>query len=369
GRYEDLPAGNARHQLRGPGAGRDAEQPAQQAQRHRLHEELQQDAAARRAERHADADLARPLRDADEHNVHDPDAADDQAHARDAREQHREGLLGFLLRFEEVAPVYDREVVAVARTQPVLLAQHALDVHHRALERDAVHHPHADVVDFLAPEHALLGGLERDECARVRTAVAEAASAALARENADHLERLSVEGDRLAEQLLRIDLELLRDLCAEHDDPTLRDVLVRAKESAVLDLVVEDFGETVARADRPAVRVAVEILQLPAALHLRDDRVEVTGLPLERLGVVHRQRLLVSRHTLRQESRRVDGQDVRAEGGDLLVDALLGAGAGREHSDPRADADDAAEHRQHGAEKVRVYRLERDADNLAEEHQ
>src|SRR5690606_24336797 len=137
-RYEDLPAGESRHEPRGTRAEADAEQASEEAKRHGLDEELQKDAPPRRAERHADADLARALGDADEHDVHDADAADDQAHARDAREQQREGLLGFLLSLEKVAPIDDCEIVRISGPQPVLLAQHALDVDHRALERYAV---------------------------------------------------------------------------------------------------------------------------------------------------------------------------------------------------------------------------------------
>ena len=51
---------------------------ARRRERQRLDEELSEDVARLRAERHADADLARPLRDADEHDVHDADAADEE---------------------------------------------------------------------------------------------------------------------------------------------------------------------------------------------------------------------------------------------------------------------------------------------------
>ena len=42
-----------------------------------------------RAHGHADADLARALRHADEHDVHDADAADDERNAGDGQEQDR----------------------------------------------------------------------------------------------------------------------------------------------------------------------------------------------------------------------------------------------------------------------------------------
>ena len=44
--------------------------------------------SSRAPDGHADADLARPLGDADEHDVHDADAADEQRHGGDAAEQH-----------------------------------------------------------------------------------------------------------------------------------------------------------------------------------------------------------------------------------------------------------------------------------------
>ena len=49
----------------------------------------------RRAERFANADLPRPLGDRDQHDVHDADAADQQAHGRDAGQQPGEHLRGF----------------------------------------------------------------------------------------------------------------------------------------------------------------------------------------------------------------------------------------------------------------------------------
>ena len=52
---------------------------AQHRQEESLEEELPLDVAGRRAERLADADLARPLLDGDEHDVHDADAAERRA--------------------------------------------------------------------------------------------------------------------------------------------------------------------------------------------------------------------------------------------------------------------------------------------------
>ena len=57
-----------------------------------LDEELSQHVGAARADRHADADLARPLGHRHEHDVHDADAADEQRDRGNRREQARHHL-------------------------------------------------------------------------------------------------------------------------------------------------------------------------------------------------------------------------------------------------------------------------------------
>jgi hypothetical protein len=66
-----------------PVAERDADHPADERQRHRLDQELHEDVAPARADRLADADLARALGDRHQHDVHDADAADEQGDADD----------------------------------------------------------------------------------------------------------------------------------------------------------------------------------------------------------------------------------------------------------------------------------------------
>ena len=66
--------------------------PRQLVQDDRLDEELQEDVRLGGAESFAHADLARPLGDRHEHDVHDRDAAHDEAHGCDAGEQAGECL-------------------------------------------------------------------------------------------------------------------------------------------------------------------------------------------------------------------------------------------------------------------------------------
>ena len=59
----------------------DSENAAEERQRHRLEQKLPDDIFSPRADRFADADLVRALGDADQHDVHHADAADEQPDA------------------------------------------------------------------------------------------------------------------------------------------------------------------------------------------------------------------------------------------------------------------------------------------------
>ena len=73
------------HRPRGAEAERDADGAAGERQDDRLDQELQQHVEVARADRQAQADLARPLGHRHQHDVHDADAADQQRHRGDAR--------------------------------------------------------------------------------------------------------------------------------------------------------------------------------------------------------------------------------------------------------------------------------------------
>ena len=170
---------------------------AQQAERQRLDQELHQDVAPGGAERLADADLAGALGDRHQHDVHDPDAADQQAHRGDAGEQAGEHLGGLLLGGQDVLLVADREVVLSAGPDLVLPPEHPLQIHHALLDRHAV----------LAPGSRWSGagrcrtpgtrGLERDQDLLV--GILEPARGALLAQHADDLERNAADQDGLVD--------------------------------------------------------------------------------------------------------------------------------------------------------------------------
>ena len=92
----------------------DADDAAEQRQHHRLDQELHQHLAGFGADRQADADLARALGHRDQHDVHDADAADQQADAGDRRQQTGEHAGDAGEHAGDLRHVEDAEIVALA---------------------------------------------------------------------------------------------------------------------------------------------------------------------------------------------------------------------------------------------------------------
>src|SRR5579862_3607860 len=95
---EEWPAEVNGELMRSDQTKRDAEEPAREGQRQGLAKELGQDVPRSGADGHADADLPRPLSDADQHDVHDADASDEERDGSDGREEGREDGRALLLR-------------------------------------------------------------------------------------------------------------------------------------------------------------------------------------------------------------------------------------------------------------------------------
>src|SRR5262249_3016786 len=84
------------------------------ADRQGFDQELLPDVAAARAEAPADSDLAGPLQDVGEHDVHNADAADQQRDAGDAAHDDVENALRALVLFQQFARDDDRIIVGLA---------------------------------------------------------------------------------------------------------------------------------------------------------------------------------------------------------------------------------------------------------------
>ena len=106
----------------------DAGDAAGEADHHRFAEELREHVALRRADRAPHADLFDALEDRREHDVHDPDAADDERDRRDRAEHDVEDRFRALLLLEQQFRHADLEVGDVV----VPALQHAAhDLGHR----------------------------------------------------------------------------------------------------------------------------------------------------------------------------------------------------------------------------------------------
>ena len=179
--------------------------PPRPGQRERLDQELGEDVAAPGADRLADADLAGPLADRDQHDVHDPDAADDQRDRGDAPEQQRQRAADRVGRLEQLRLVEDREVVVVGRREAVARPQErrdlGLDRRHLRLVGDA----DADRPDVVARDEVLADDADRHHDLVV--GVLEAGTA-LGLEDADQPERQAADGD-LAADRAGVELEVV----------------------------------------------------------------------------------------------------------------------------------------------------------------
>ena len=109
-----------------PEAERDADQPAEQRQHRRLDQELHEDVPLMRADGQPDADLARALGHRDQHDVHDADAADQQADGGDRAEHAGHHIGGAGHGVGDLRHVAHREIVVAVGRDVARLAQDVL---------------------------------------------------------------------------------------------------------------------------------------------------------------------------------------------------------------------------------------------------
>ena len=164
----------------------------------------------------ADADLAGPLADRDQHDVHDPDAADDERDRGDAAEQQGERPADRRWRSGAAATgrrSRSRRCRSAASSWRSRSSARdvGLDRGHLRLVGDA----DADRADAVAGHEVLLDDPDRHQDLVV--GILEAGPA-LGLEDADQLERQPADRD-LAADGARVELEVVRGRGAEHRDP------------------------------------------------------------------------------------------------------------------------------------------------------
>ena len=99
---------------------KDAEDSADQRQRRRFHEKLNQDVMPARAGRFSNADLARSLGDRDQHDIHDDDSADDQRDRCNADRYRKKRTADIGPDLKKIIVCIEREIVlrVVAQVPP-----------------------------------------------------------------------------------------------------------------------------------------------------------------------------------------------------------------------------------------------------------
>src|SRR5207245_3775454 len=201
-RQGDQGRGESRDQGGQPAAVQDDDQDAQRAadagQEHRLDQELGQDVTPPSPDRLPDADLARPFGDGDQHDVHDPDAADHQGDAGDGAQHQGEDAGGLRSAAQDVLLAQDlevrlggvRDVVPVQQDLGDFIGGHLRGLGAASRHVDLLHVP-ASTSQQVVP-----GGGDRGHH---HVVLIVEAGAALAGEDADYPEALPVELDHLAD--------------------------------------------------------------------------------------------------------------------------------------------------------------------------
>ena len=123
--------------------------------------------------------------------------------------------------------------------------------------------------------------------------------------------------------------------------------------------------------DDTHVPILAAEFDLQVARQLRDDALDVARVACEGVRVVDRDAHALIEHdgnAAAERLPRIDGEEGRAERLETRLDGLLRSAAERHHRDDGADTDDDAQHRQERPQLVGPNRLERDLEDLAEEH-
>ncbi len=330
-----------------------------------------------RPQRHADADLARPLGHRDEHDVHHADAADEQRQEGDADHHHVEAAGDLVVEPEQGLVGHRREVVVLVRAQPAPRAQHGADLVDGGahLLGRARHGVEQDLVALeerraVAGEELAQAGV-RDEHDLVHVHAQELAARL---ELPDDLERLVADVDRLAHRALVREQRRQR---------------LATQQRHVGAMVHLELGEEAALGHVVAVRLLVGLVrsqherglrrQLPVAdrgLLLdeveRRDRAHRRALGEDRVAVPEREGAAIAQGVgqLADDHLRAplaDVDRVRAERLDLVRHRLVESLDQGDHGDDGGDADDHAQHGQQGAQLVRLERLPRHEQDLAQQ--
>src|SRR6266540_3813293 len=337
--------------------------------------ELVLDVAAARPDRLANPDLTGPLGHRDQHDVHDPDPADQERDAGHRAEQDRESLSHLGEGGQEVLLALNREVVL---GRPVPLSEHLRNLVDHLLRDSLLSHLDVDNRDVRPATRVALGdesGLHRGDRDEHLVILVAEAGPTLGLHHTDHAvigRDTVVEADPncLADGIV-IAEQIRRDVAAKHDYARVSFELRPADELAIGDVRVADrlvAGSGAGDSSRGILAVSQQLAEAGLLRRGGDNR----GDPLrKRLGVLERKRdgaALGRADPGLLSAAGADEKQIGPEALDLRGDLLLRALADRHHRDHGADADDDAQHRQTRSELVGAERPKRDPDRLEDAH-
>jgi len=335
---------------------------------------LHQNVALLGADGLADADLARPLRDRDEHDVHDADPAYQQRDPRDGA-QHDVQVGGdlvkdaedFLLGGDGKVVLFEVDVVSISQDNGNLVDSR---VGARLVDGRRVQRIHTDPGGrhVAAGIESLHRRVQRDQDQRVP------ADAALLFQHADDAEGHPVDTDRLAERAAGIAKQVLGRLVAKQRHPAGRCILAGSEELAVGYRVIAD-GFVFRGGPGHRYRDGFAAIgDRRRAAHLGDNvgHVLCIGVLQDGLAVLAGQRLAAApAEFARGDLVHAAGDnkdEVRSDALHLAGDGGAGPLAHREQPDDGARADDDAQHGQYAAQFVGQKAAQRHGKALQDRH-
>ena len=349
-------------------ADEDSDHPADRREGHRLQEKLLEDVPGSGADRQANPDLAGPLRHRDEHDVHDPDPADEQRDRGDAGEERGQHAGDSAHELLDLAEVTDREVVVLALVDPPPLAEELLDLllglgdpllggrrHHHRPERLRAGDPpaegrqgHEDDVVLISPE-----GRRPPLFEHADDLTAEIMDANFGAERVLILEEVATDG--LADEAALAPLLVVLDV----EEPTGADPPIADRKPVRRDPLEADAAALVAVHRVDGARVGGGD---------KADRVALVADGLE-VGLVEERRAQERpAEGLVSPAPRRDHQQVRSHARDLPGDQLRRAHPQRLHHDDRRDPDHDPERGQERAHLVAPQRRQGEDEGVAGLH-
>ena len=223
---------------------------ADQGKRRGLNEKLAHHIPWPRTNRHAHADFACPLRDANQHDIHDANTTDQQRYARNSSKPNRENLGRGLDGRENIAQIAQGEIIFIAFPQAVPLAQQQfnfrLGLAHVLPFTDFDHDgTNTAVFGPAGANHPLACTLERQKHGIIL--VLPLRALAFAGHHADHLKRHILDPDRLANGVVRAEkLVLHREAKQRHLSAAL--VFLAAEHPAAFKIPLARFKESILNA-------------------------------------------------------------------------------------------------------------------------